>query len=215
MKKNVSGQKWRVFAFNRLTNAPVTGDAANITAKIDKDYAGRNALTDTSPTETEDGYYLFDLAQAESNADVLDIYPESATPNVQVVGVPGTIYTTFPQTGDGYALANGASGFAAIKNQTAAIEADTQDLQTQVGVDGAGLTQVGLASTGLDNIAADVPNGVASTFRGRLMQLWARFFYRHRRTAAAIETYRADGSTLNTTQPYTSGGSVDNVEGAS
>ena len=40
-------------------------------------------------------------------------------------------------------LASGASGFAALKGQTAAIEADTQDLQTQVGASGAGLTAIG------------------------------------------------------------------------
>lgn len=40
-------------------------------------------------------------------------------------------------------LASGVNGFAAIKAQVAAIEADTQDLQTQIGVDGAGLTAIG------------------------------------------------------------------------
>lgn len=40
--------------------------------------------------------------------------------------------TTSAQTGDSYALANGASGFAAIKSQAAAIEADTQDIQSRL-----------------------------------------------------------------------------------
>ena len=44
---------------------------------------------------------------------------------------------------DTYAIVNhGTYGNAAIKTQTAAIEADTQDLQTQVGTDGAGLTNL-------------------------------------------------------------------------
>src|SRR5690606_19684885 len=35
-----------------------------------------------------------------------------------------------------------AADIAAVKSQTAAIEADTQDLQTQIGTDGAGLTAI-------------------------------------------------------------------------
>lgn len=93
LQKNVASQKWRVFAFNITTGTAVTGDSANITGKIDKDWAGQTAITDTNPTETEDGYYLFDLTQAETNADALDIYPESSTGSVQVIGTPGTIYT--------------------------------------------------------------------------------------------------------------------------
>lgn len=89
--KNRAGQKWRVFAFNRTTNAPVTLDAANITAKIDLDHSGRAALADVNPVETEDGFYLFDLAASETNGDqTADLYPESTSPNVQVIGVPGT-----------------------------------------------------------------------------------------------------------------------------
>lgn len=87
MQKNVAGQKVRVFAFNRSTAAPVLGDAANITCKVSKDNLAATALADTNPTETEDGYYLFDLTQSETNADTLDFYPESSTASVQVVTV--------------------------------------------------------------------------------------------------------------------------------
>lgn len=93
MDKNKAGQKWRVFAFNTTTNQEVTGDAANITAKLSKDYAAAAALADVNPTETEDGYYLFDLTKAETNADDLAIYPESSTADVQVIGVPGSYRT--------------------------------------------------------------------------------------------------------------------------
>lgn len=89
MKKNTAGQKWRVFAFTLSTGAPVTGDAANITAKLSIDYGAATALGDLHPTETEDGFYLFDLTQAETNGDSLDIYPESSSSGVQVIGAPG------------------------------------------------------------------------------------------------------------------------------
>lgn len=94
MERNVASQKWTVFAFSRTTNAPVTGDAANITAKIAVDDAAAGATNDTNPTEVEDGYYVFDLTQAETNGKKLQILPESSTSNVQVIGVPGVVYTT-------------------------------------------------------------------------------------------------------------------------
>lgn len=93
MKKNIAGQKWTVFAFNKLTNEPVTGDAAQITAKIRKDYGTLTATNDVNPTELEDGYYDFDLTQAETNADELAIFPESSTSDIAVIGAPASFTT--------------------------------------------------------------------------------------------------------------------------
>jgi hypothetical protein len=93
LQKNTAGQKWRVFAFDTATNTPVTGGAAAITAKLAKDWGVATALGDTNPTEVEDGFYLFDLTQAETNANWLDLYPESGTAGVQVIGVPGSMGT--------------------------------------------------------------------------------------------------------------------------
>lgn len=146
LRKNVASQKWRVFAFADAGHAsldagePVTGDAANITAKIAIDWGTATATNDVNPTEVEDGYYVFDLTQAETNGNVLDIYPQSSTAGVQVVGVPGTVFTVpnnfqtlgiesdgdltkvntleghTAQTGDSYALVNsGTFGLAVIE----------------------------------------------------------------------------------------------------
>ncbi len=93
LQKNVASQKWVVFAFDETDNTAVTGDAANITGKVSIEWGTRNAIADTNPTEQEDGYYVFDLTQGETNGDALNIYPESSTANVRVIGVPGTIYT--------------------------------------------------------------------------------------------------------------------------
>lgn len=96
MQKNTAG-KWIVFAFQDEGGAnpgePVTGDAANITANIRIDGGAANAVDDTNPTELEDGYYVFDITAAESNGDLLLICPESATANVNVIGVPGAVWT--------------------------------------------------------------------------------------------------------------------------
>lgn len=217
LQKNVSGQKVRVFAFDRTDNTPKTGDAANITGKVAKDWAAAAAITDTNPTEVEDGYYLFDLTQAETNADVLDFYPESSTADVQVIAVPGTVFTAPPNfaalgiesDGDvtqvntcvtnsdmvgtdgaytgtpptaaavadavldealsghttagtlGKALADVEADtnelqsddvpglIAALDTVVDRVETDTQDLQTQIGTAGAGLTDLGGMSTAM------------------------------------------------------------------
>jgi hypothetical protein len=95
-RKNVASQRWNVFAWDVTTGLPVTGDAANITANINIDNAGLGATDDVNPTEIEDGYYYFVMTAAEMNPNfVVDLYPESSTSNVQVVGIP---HTTSPQT---------------------------------------------------------------------------------------------------------------------
>lgn len=85
MYKNVAGQKLRVFAFSSTSGLPLTGDADNITCRLSKDSAAAVDLTDLNPVETEDGFYLFDVAQEETNADTLDFYPESSTPDIVVI----------------------------------------------------------------------------------------------------------------------------------
>jgi hypothetical protein len=81
--------KVRVFAFDRSTAEPVTGGAAAITAKWSKDYAVPTALADTNPTEAEDGFYYFDLSSGERDVSIIgEVFPESSTSGVQVIGVP-------------------------------------------------------------------------------------------------------------------------------
>ena len=59
---------------------------------------------------------------------------------------------------------------------------------------------VELSPSGLDNIAATEVDGVASTFRDMVVQLWQRFFFKVDATESAIKTYKSDGATVNTTQ---------------
>ncbi len=97
MFKNVASQKLMVFAFDSTTNLPKTGDAANITAYVSKDYGTVTVLGDTSATEMDStnakGYYLFDLTQAETNADTLLFSAKSSTSNIVVIGAPATVMT--------------------------------------------------------------------------------------------------------------------------
>lgn len=88
MFKNVA-TKIAVFAFDTTTGVPKTGDAANITAYVSKDYGAVTVLADTTATEMDatnaKGWYLFDVAQAETNADALLFSGKSVTANISVV----------------------------------------------------------------------------------------------------------------------------------
>lgn len=92
--KNKTGQKLAVFAVDS-TGAAKTGDAANITAYLSKDGGAVAATNDANPTELDatnaKGVYLFDLTQAESNADMLVVAPKSATSGVTLR--PVIVYT--------------------------------------------------------------------------------------------------------------------------
>jgi hypothetical protein len=86
--KNKAGQKIGLIANNLTTGLPQTGDAANITAKISKDFGVAASVSDTNPTELDavnfPGVYVFDLTQSETNADVLTIKATSTTANVSL-----------------------------------------------------------------------------------------------------------------------------------
>jgi|WetSurMetagenome_2_1015567.scaffolds.fasta_scaffold01970_3 hypothetical protein len=102
--KNSTGQKVPVYAYDAYAS-PITGDAANITTQLSKDYGVSGALTDTNPVELDainhPGWYVFDLAQSETNADVLILTPTSTTPGV--LFSPTVIYpTVFTATRAGY-----------------------------------------------------------------------------------------------------------------
>lgn len=93
LQKNVASQKWIVFAWTIATNVALAGDAAQITANLRLDGGVANAIDDTNPTELEDGYYAFDLTDAETNADNIVICPVSSTSGVAVIGCPMACWT--------------------------------------------------------------------------------------------------------------------------
>lgn len=98
MFKNVASQKIAVTAIDRSTGGPKTGDSANITVYVSKDYGTATALTDTSATELSStnapGVYVFDVSQTETNADALLFTGKSTTSGIDIV--PNLIYTTPP-----------------------------------------------------------------------------------------------------------------------
>ncbi len=99
MKKNTAGQKLCVFAFDRITNLPKTGDAANITAAQRIDFEEHfHALDDVHPDEDDPvlapGHYTFNLLKGETNGDVIKRAAKSATANILVIPIPMIVETT-------------------------------------------------------------------------------------------------------------------------
>lgn len=82
--KNVASQKVIVFCTSKITGDPATGRAATITANISKDGAAPASTNDVNPTEIGGGLYVFDLTQAETNADLLAIYAADSDQNYRV-----------------------------------------------------------------------------------------------------------------------------------
>ena len=84
--KNTAGQKIAVYAYDVTTGLAKTGDASNITCYQSLDWGAAAQLADTNPTEMDAtnlaGWYVFDLAQAETNAEVGVFAPVSVTANV-------------------------------------------------------------------------------------------------------------------------------------
>lgn len=127
MYKNRAGQKSIVYAWDKTTGLPKTGDAGNITSYISKDGGAASASDDTNPTEIDatnlKGYYAFDLLQAETNCDLFLQAPVSATSDIIVF--PVILYTVRGSI---------AGPFRNIASQKLGIFA--YDLTTNIGKDG-------------------------------------------------------------------------------
>ena len=164
MFKNVAA-KFMVFAFDATTNVPKTGDQANITAYVSKDYGTVTVLADTGATEMDatnaPGYYLFDAAQAETNADVLLVSGKSSTANIKVVGAPATIYTKPSLTAGGFYKAD----VIAISSSTES--ADRLERTTLAIVTGTCTT--GGSATSIIASAVSPTSGVNDQFKGRII----------------------------------------------
>lgn len=162
MQKNVASQIWIVFAFDETDNTAKTGDSANITANLRLNGGAADATDTANPTELEDGYYYFPLTQAETNANNIVICPSSTTANIQVIGVPGAVYTTAPNFN---ALGIESDGDLTKVNTLDGHTAQTGDSYARIGVAGAGLTNIDLPNQTMDitgNITGNLSGSVGS-----------------------------------------------------
>lgn len=163
--RNQASQRLGVFAYDSTTGAAKTGDAANITAYISLDFAAPAQTNDVNPTELDavnaPGWYVFDLTQAESNAEVLVLAPKSVTADilidqVQVVTQDASISSRATQASvdvvDGIVDAILADTGTDIPASIAALnDLDAAGVRTAVGLAAANLdTQIGTLATGAE-----------------------------------------------------------------
>lgn len=143
MFKNTASQKLQVYVFDSTTNLPVTGDAANLTAYVSKNFGSVTVLTDTSATEFDatnaKGYYLFDLTQSETDADTLSFSAKSSTADTVVIAVPAVVYTRPPFFSS---LGIASDGDLVKVNTLDGHTAQTGDNFALIGTAGAGLTNL-------------------------------------------------------------------------
>lgn len=212
MKKNVAGQKIGAQMVSAADGSAFTG---SVTVYVTGD-AGTQAVGSVGSgacTHEGNGYHTYAPAQAETNYDLV------AFTFIGTGAIPATlqIETSFPQTGDAFARLGAPAGasvsvdVAAVKAQTEAIEADTQDLQTQIGTDGAGLTNMPWNASwdaqvqsevddALDTVISDsVPAaGSRPTLRQAALMIMRKLYYRS--VSGTTETIKKeDGSTASMT----------------
>ncbi len=170
MNVNTAGQKLQVFAFDHTTGAPVTGDAANITAYRSIDGGTVTVLTDTSATELSatnaPGWYQFDLSQAETNGQSILYTAKSITADVTVLG---GIYAPLPAGFSTFVTPTGA----AVGTVGAVISVGTVTGNVEGNVEGnllgnvAGSVASVVAATDVSKIA-----GVTVTGSGTVADPW-------------------------------------------
>lgn len=118
MFKNVAGQSIELFAFDKTTNSPKTGDAGNISTFV---AINSGAVSSSGNTVTEwnsikaPGWYLLALSQAETNGDALMFTGTSATANILIVGRP---ITTLPANFTALSISGGAVTAGTVSDKT-------------------------------------------------------------------------------------------------
>lgn len=135
MKKNVSGQKIGCQMVSATDGSAFTG-SVTVAVTLDAGTQATGTVGSGACTHEGNGYHTYAPSQAETNGDL------AAFTFTGSGAVPATvqIYTSFPQTGDSYAIVNdGTNGNAAIKTaintvddfvdtEVAAIKAKTDNL---------------------------------------------------------------------------------------
>lgn len=163
--KNKASQKVACFAYDSTDGSAKTGDAANITAQISLDGGTTAATDDTNPTELDatdaPGVYLFDLTQAETNADLIVIAPVSATSDIYVE--PLIIYSEPEQRAADVTSLSGDS--TAADNLEAALDG-TGSVTISANLDGSVGSVTGAVASVTGNVGGNVTGSVGSVLGG-------------------------------------------------
>jgi hypothetical protein len=198
MKKNVASQVIGAqmvsatdgSAFTGTVSVAVTGDG------------GTQSAGGGTVTHEGNGFHSYTPTQAETNFDHIAF----TFTGTGAIPVTIQVYTSFPQTGDGFARLGAPAG-ASVSADIAAIEAQTDD----IGVAGAGLTAVPWNSAWDAEVESEVADGLAVYDPPTFTELDARTDA----IDAAIAAVQADTNDLQTRLPAALvGGRIDANVGA-
>jgi len=136
--KNKASQKLAIYAYDTAADESKTGDSANITAQISLDGAATAATNDANPTELDatdaPGIYLFDLTQAETNADLIVLSAVSSTSGIIIE--PLIIYTE-PETREtDVQLIEGSDATDVLRSEGGWTNTEKSELRYMIGIDG-------------------------------------------------------------------------------
>ncbi len=170
MYRNVASQKIAVVALD-VNNIPTDDAAANVTAKLSKDGGGPVATNDVNPAELSaadaPGVYLFDMTQAETDADLLVL--QAVTTSSGVHFEPVIIHTNNRSLAAG---AISATTFAnnAITNAVIAADAigateiaDNAINASKIAANAIGAGQIAADAIGVSELTAAVIVAIAET----------------------------------------------------
>jgi hypothetical protein len=133
MKKNTASQVIGAQMVSASDGSAFTG-AVTVSVTGDGGTQAAGSVGSGACTHEGNGFHTYAPAQAETN------YDHIAFTFTGTGAIPATlqVYPTFPQTGDNFARIGAPVGasisadVAAVKTQTAAIETDTQDIQSRL-----------------------------------------------------------------------------------
>lgn len=191
MKKNVASQIVSAQLVSKTDGSDVTAGTTTVYVTGDGGTQATGTVGSGAATHEGNGTWTYAPSQAETNFDQVTF----TFVNSSAVSACIQIYTSFPQTGDSFARlgapagASTAADIAAIKTQTAAIEVDTQDIQTRlpaalvsgrmdssVGAMGAGVITTTACAAGFFTNALFGANAISAAILDPdvATELWAR-----------------------------------------
>lgn len=174
MKRNTSGQ---IIGVQMVSSTDGSAFTSTVSALVTKD-GGTQTAGGGSVTHEGNGFHSYTITQSETDADHV------AVTFTGTGAVPATVqvYTSFPQTGDAFARLGAPVG-ASISADVAAVQADTDNIQTRLPtslVSGRIDASLGAIASGVDfsatmkasiNTEADTALsdvGLTSTVTGRI-----------------------------------------------
>ena len=210
------------FTLRLIKDGGVAGAPTNAGSISEPDSTNLKGVYEITLTATEMQAAVITLGGVSSTSDIV-IYPlflttttpanykadVSALATAAALATVDTIVDAIKAVTDNLPD-SGALTSIATAAALATVDANVDSVLEDTGTTIPALINAGvdLKSTGLDNISATEPTGLATTFRGKVCQLWARWFQKGEQTAEEFKLYQSDETTVASTQALSDDGTT-------